>query len=141
MKRIANVVNPGARASRAASRQRLIPRTVQSASFSGIVEEPASDFPRLIATYDALAPSSRFEIVGLSIDKDVDLVRRFVTSRAIRWPHTALGVTTVNPLTQLYNVNSTPSTVLIGADGKVVALNLTGEALRKKLEELTSTKQ
>ena len=43
-------------------------------------------------------------------------------------------------MTQLYNVTSTPSTVLIDRDGKVVALNLTGDALRAKIEELLAAK-
>jgi peroxiredoxin len=99
-----------------------------------------ADFPRLQASYESLAPSSRFEIVGISIDEDVGLVRRFISSRGMRWPQTALGIAAKNPLAQLYNVNSTPSTVLIGADGKVIAINLTGEPLRAKLAELVGSK-
>jgi len=99
-----------------------------------------AEFPRLLDTYESHSPSARFEIVGISLDEDVGLVRRFIASRGLRWPQTALGLPAKNPLTQLYNVNSTPSTVLIGADGKVVALNLTGDPLRKKLDELLATK-
>ena len=99
-----------------------------------------ADFPKLLATYEALAPSARFEIVGVSIDEDAQLVRRFVDSRGLRWPQTALGIAAKNPVAQLYNVNSTPSTVLIDADGKVVAINLTGEPLRTKIEALLKAK-
>ncbi len=99
-----------------------------------------ADFPRLVASYDALSGAARFEIVGISIDEDVGLVRRFIASRGMRWPQTALGIAAKNSVAQLYNVNSTPSTVLIDAEGKVVAINLTGEPLRKKIEELLQAK-
>ena len=37
---------------------------------------------------------------------------------------------------RLYNINSIPATFLIGPDGKIVAKNLRGQSLEKKLEEI-----
>src|SRR6476646_11723818 len=47
VKRIADVVDARAGAPRAASGQRRVGRTVESASFGGIVEDPIADFRRL----------------------------------------------------------------------------------------------
>jgi thiol-disulfide isomerase/thioredoxin len=94
------------------------------------------EFPRLTQTYTELASGGKFEIVGVSVDTDPELVRRFVASRDIRWPQTALGVAAANPIARLYNVNSTPATVLIDKEGKIAALDLTGKELRAKIDEL-----
>jgi peroxiredoxin/protocatechuate 3,4-dioxygenase beta subunit len=98
------------------------------------------ELPRLIDAHAALSPGGRFEIVGVSVDTDLDLVPRFVASRGVRWPQTALGPASKNPIARLYNVNSTPSTVLVDASGRIAALNLVGEPLRKKIEELLAPK-
>ncbi|HUR28694.1 MAG TPA: redoxin domain-containing protein [Planctomycetota bacterium] len=99
-----------------------------------------AEFPRLQAVHAELGASQRFEIIGVSVDEDAALVKRFVASRALRWPQTALGAGAKNPIAALYNVHSTPSTVLIGADGRVVAINLTGEPLRARIEALLAPK-
>jgi peroxiredoxin len=98
------------------------------------------EMPNLLATYAELARDGRFEIVGVSVDTDLGLVPRFVASRGLAWPQTALGAAAVNPIARLYDVNSTPSTVLIDREGRIVALNLTGEPLRKKIDELLRAK-
>lgn len=97
-----------------------------------------AEFPRLVQHYERYAAQGRFEIVGVSFDEDAELVRRFLASRGLRWPQTALGIARNNPLARLYNVNSTPSTILIGPDGVVVALNLTGAELRDEIARLVA---
>jgi peroxiredoxin len=95
-----------------------------------------TEMPSMIETYDRLAKDGRFQIVGVSVDTDVALVPRFVASRGMRWPQIALGGAAENPIARLYNVNSTPTTVLVDRAGRIVALDLTGEPLRTKIEEL-----
>jgi peroxiredoxin len=99
-----------------------------------------ADFPRLQEVHAKFRASHGFEIIGISVDEDAALVKRFVTSRALDWPQTALGFGAKNPIAALYNVHSTPSTVLIGADGRVAAVNLTGEKLRARIEALVALK-
>jgi peroxiredoxin len=98
------------------------------------------EMSRLLETYEQCAKSGRFEIIGVSVDIDVGLVPRFVASRGLRWPQTALGGAAKNSIARLFNVNSTPSTVLIDPAGRIAALNLTGEPLRAKIEELLRAK-
>jgi thiol-disulfide isomerase/thioredoxin len=98
------------------------------------------ELPRLLDTYATLATGGGFEIVGVSVDTDLELVPRFVSSRGMRWPQTALGPASRNPIARLFNVNSTPATVLVDANGRIAALNLVGEPLRKKIEELLAQK-
>lgn len=98
------------------------------------------ELPALVDVYRSLAPDGKLEIVGVSVDTDTALVPRFVASRDLRWLQTALGPAAENPIARLYNVSSTPSTVLVDAAGHVAAINLTGDPLRKKIEELVRTR-
>lgn len=41
-----------------------------------------------------------------------------------------------SPVAALYAVQSIPFTVLLDSDNKILAVNLRGEALQKKVEEL-----
>jgi hypothetical protein len=40
----------------------------------------------------------------------------------------------------MYNAHSTPMTVLVDAEGKIAAVNLPGEELRKKIAEMLGAK-
>jgi hypothetical protein len=95
--------------------------------------------PKLQEAYAKLAGTGRFEIVGVSLDSDTDRVPRFVLSRKLAWPQTALGPEPGNPIAALFNVHSTPSTVLVDARGRIAAVNLLGEVLRKKIDELVGS--
>ncbi len=97
------------------------------------------EMPKLCETYAKLAATGRFEIVGVSLDSDTDRVPRFVVSRKLAWPQTALGPEPGNPIATLFNVHSTPSTVLVDAHGRIAAVDLLGEPLRKKIDELVAS--
>jgi thiol-disulfide isomerase/thioredoxin len=98
------------------------------------------ELPHLIEDYARFGKDGRFEIVGVSVDEDLDLVPRFVSSRGLGWPQTALGPAARNPIARLFNVNSTPATVLVDASGRIAALNLVGEPLARRIEELLAGK-
>ena len=95
-----------------------------------------AEMPSLVETYVQRAKGGKFEILGISVDEDIGLVPRFAASRGLPWPQTALGPEARNPIARLYNVHSTPMTVLVDADGRIAAVNLLGEQLEKKLAEL-----
>jgi peroxiredoxin len=97
------------------------------------------EMPKLLESYARLARGGRFEIVGVSLDSDTDRVPRFVVSRKLAWPQTALGPEPGNPIAALFNVHSTPSTVLVDTRGRIAAVNLLGEPLRKKIDELLAS--
>lgn len=99
-----------------------------------------ADLPKLVETYAEHSKDGKFEIVGISLDENVDLVPKFAASRGLKWPQTALGIEAKNPLAQMYNAHSTPMTVLVDAEGKIAAVNLLGDTLRAKIAELLGGK-
>jgi peroxiredoxin len=77
-----------------------------------------------------------FEILGVSLDKDHTAWTNAIQQDGLPWKHVSdLGYWN-NAVAQQYGISSIPYTVLVGRDGKVLAKNLRGEALEKKLAEV-----
>jgi thiol-disulfide isomerase/thioredoxin len=93
------------------------------------------DLPALRAMYKE-ADKSRIQFVGIvGLDKG-ERLNRFLTKNQLEWPQILSD--SVNKLVEIYNVQAYPTTVLIGPDGRVVAKDLRGDALRDKLREISA---
>ncbi len=80
-----------------------------------------------------------FEVVGVSLDDDLDKLGTFISEAKLPWVNLTGekdGEEMKFPLAEKYGVNAIPAMFLIGRDGKVIAQDLHGEDLDKKLEEL-----
>ncbi|MDZ4773381.1 MAG: redoxin domain-containing protein [Planctomycetota bacterium] len=99
-----------------------------------------AEFPKLRDTYAMFAGGTRFEIVGVSIDEDLDAVRKLTQRLGLTWPQTALGPVEKNALAQLFNIAATPSSFLIDREGKIVAINALGDELRTEIAKLLPPK-
>jgi peroxiredoxin len=81
-------------------------------------------------------------LVGISLDRDtdqekaVDTVKKFAPENGMTWTHIVDGKYWQAEVAQLYQVEAIPQTVLVGKDGKIVALGLRGEKLAEKVKEL-----
>lgn len=78
-----------------------------------------------------------FDIFSVSLDKGRDEWLRAIKQDGLRWENHVSdlkGWTSSGGAT--YGVTSIPSTVLVGRDGKIIARNLRGSDLEKKLKEL-----
>ena len=76
-----------------------------------------------------------FEIVGISLDRDNNKLEDFVKTQSIPWPNVASDGKP-NPNMIYYGVTNLPTTMLVGKDGKVLAMDLRGEELKKQLQKL-----
>lgn len=72
-----------------------------------------------------------FEVISVSTDKDEAAWRKALAEEKLLWPNFRDGA-----VANLYKVRSIPALFLMDADGKLVAENLRGEELAKKLDEL-----
>ena len=78
-----------------------------------------------------------FEVFSVSMDRDRDSWLKAIESDGLVWPNHVSdlkGWTSSGGMA--YGVTSIPTTVLIDRDGKVIAKNLRGEDLAKKLKEI-----
>ncbi len=94
-----------------------------------------AEFPNVKKVY-AKYKDKGFEIYGVSLDKDKSSWVNSISSLGLDWKHVSdLKYWSCAPA-KVYKVTGIPATVLIDKNGKVIAKNLRGEELEKKLEEL-----
>lgn len=93
------------------------------------------EMPNLKKVYDRFH-SKGFEIVGVSLDNNKKSWTDAVENMQMTWPQLSDLKAWKNSAAQLYYIKSIPATLLIGPDGKIVASNLRGQELEKKLEEI-----
>jgi peroxiredoxin len=91
--------------------------------------------PNVVAIYNDFK-NKGFSVIGVSLDRDHDPWVQAIESDKLTWTHVSDLKYWQNEAAQLYTVNSIPSNFLVDKSGKIVAKNLRGDDLRKKLEEL-----
>lgn len=91
------------------------------------------EVPHLKAAY-ADFKSKGFEIVGISVDQEADDWQKAIKEHEMSWLH--FNDTKEDGVATQYGVIAIPHTLLVDSEGKVVAMNLRGDALTKKLAEL-----
>ena len=77
-----------------------------------------------------------FEIFGVSLDRNQTAWEGAIKEDGLPWVHVSDLQYWQSAAAQLYMVNSIPFTVLLDKEGKVLATNLRGEELDKKLAEI-----
>lgn len=70
------------------------------------------------------------------MDRTKDAWLRAIQADNLTWHHVSDLKGWTNEVAQLYGVTSIPHTVLVDAEGKVIARNLRGAALEEKLESI-----
>lgn len=90
--------------------------------------------PHLKAAYEAFGKDERFVMVGLSLDEDVDAARQYVARQGLGWIQGFLGQNGEIPPLRDFGVQGIPSIWLIGPDGRVVAKDLRGTAIKEAVE-------
>lgn len=77
-----------------------------------------------------------FEIMGVSLDKTRSSWTKAISTNNLSWIQVSDVKFWQSLVVPLYNVSAIPYTVLLDKEGKIIAKNLRGEALYKKVESL-----
>jgi len=93
------------------------------------------DMPEVVELYKKYQPKG-FEVVGVSLDEDAEAWKNALTAMNMTWPQMSDLKGWESDMAAEYAVNSIPHTVLIDKDGKIIAKNLRGEELSKKVAEV-----
>ncbi len=93
------------------------------------------EMPNVVKAY-AKYKTRGFEIYGVSLDQDKDRWVEAIAKDGITWPQVSDLKHWSSEGARLYNVQSIPYTVLVDKEGKIIAKNLRGAELEKKLEEV-----
>lgn len=91
--------------------------------------------PNVVKLYKDFSDKG-FEIIGVSFDDDHGKWVNAIQQDELTWPHVSDLKGWASAAGKLYAINSIPATVLLDREGNIIAKNLRGEALRKKLEEI-----
>jgi thiol-disulfide isomerase/thioredoxin len=77
-----------------------------------------------------------FEIIGISLDYNMDILKEFLETESMPWTQIAYGMGWENPLAELYQINALPARILIDRQGKLRFKNLHGKTLESQVVEL-----
>jgi len=93
--------------------------------------------PNVVAAYDKFKGQG-FEILGVSLDKKREDWLKAIEQDGLEWTQVSDLKYWQTPVVQEYKISGIPFSLLIGPEGKIVAKNLRGDELHKKLEEIYS---
>jgi len=91
--------------------------------------------PNVVAAYQKYN-SKGFGVFGVSFDADKERWLKAIADDKLTWPHVSDLKGWNNSAASLYAVNSIPANFLLDQKGTIIATNLRGEELMKKLEEV-----
>ena len=95
--------------------------------------------PNLVKIYNEFHDKG-FDILGVSLDSDKSRWEKAINDDHLTWNHVSDLAGWENKAARMYGVRSIPANVLFDKEGYIVAKNLRGEDLRKKLEQLMNDK-
>lgn len=93
------------------------------------------EMPNVVNAYSKFK-NKGFEIFGVSLDRDKDRWVEAIAKDGITWPQVSDLRQWESSVVPLYNIQGIPYTVLLDREGKILAKNLRGEELEKKLAEV-----
>jgi thiol-disulfide isomerase/thioredoxin len=93
--------------------------------------------PTLLEQYK-LYKDKGFDILGISLDSEKQPWVKAVEKDGMPWTQVSDLKGWNNEVARMYGIRAVPASYLIDPEGKVVAVNLRGESLNKKLAELFS---
>ncbi|RAJ87646.1 peroxiredoxin [Chitinophaga dinghuensis] len=91
--------------------------------------------PNVVKAYEKFNPKG-FEILGVSLDDKKEKWQAAISADKLTWTHVSDLKGWKNTVAEMYGVRAIPQNVLIDPKGKIIAKNLRGEDLEKKLAEL-----
>lgn len=95
-----------------------------------------AELPHLIAVYEKHGRRSDFAMIGVSLDFEADALQQFLKSNPrVAWPQ-VLESAGDGPATKAFGVGPIPRVFIIGPDRKIMAANLRGDELVKRVDEL-----
>lgn len=94
-----------------------------------------AEMPNVVAAYDKYHAKG-FDVVGVSFDQKEDAWKKAIEQIGMKWHNISDLKGWKCAASEVYGISSIPSNILVDGEGKIVASDLRGEALQKKLAEI-----
>ncbi|MVT41108.1 redoxin domain-containing protein [Chitinophaga oryziterrae] len=92
--------------------------------------------PTVVKAYGQFHPKG-LNIISVSLDDNADKWKAAIRKDGMPWYHvSSLVAGFKDPIAQMYGINAIPQNALVNSKGVIVAVNLRGDALLDKLEQL-----
>lgn len=91
--------------------------------------------PNIVAVYNKYKDKG-LQVVGVSLDRKKEDWLAAIESDGLAWNHVSNLAYFNDPIARAYSINSIPAAFLIDENGVIIAKNLRGAALEKKVAEL-----
>ncbi len=91
--------------------------------------------PNVVAAYNKFKDKN-FTILGVSLDQDKDAWLQAIAKDKLSWKHISDLKYWESAVVPMYKIEGIPFNVLLDPTGKVIAMDLRGEALEQKLAEI-----
>ena len=96
--------------------------------------------PSLQAAWSAFKNDPRFVMVSLSLDPEMDAPRNYAAKNKFEWYQGFLGDWEKIDVPATFGVEGIPAIFLIGPDGKIVARDLRGDAIKAAIADALQKK-
>ncbi len=97
------------------------------------------ELPNVLSTY-AKYRSKGFDILGISLDKDVGALKDFIKQKQMPWAQYCDGQVWESKMALNYGVMGIPATYLLDGQGKIIGKDLRGPALEAAVAEALAKK-
>lgn len=94
-----------------------------------------AEMPNVVAAYEKYHAKG-FDVVGVSFDQKSDAWKKAIEQIGMKWHNISDLKGWQCAASEAYGISSIPSNILVDGEGKIVASDLRGEALHKKLAEI-----
>lgn len=94
-----------------------------------------AQLPELREIHKKVNPN-QVQFIGIVGEDTEKRLTNFLSKNDLDWPQILSD--SVNKLVETYNINSYPTTILLGPDGRVVDRNIHGEALKNRLKAISA---
>jgi peroxiredoxin len=95
--------------------------------------------PNVVNAYNKFK-TKNFTVLGVSLDQDKEAWVKAIAKDKLAWTHVSDLSSWNNAVAQMYRIQSIPQNILVDPTGKIIAKDLRGEDLEKKLCELLGCK-
>ena len=102
------------------------------ASWCGPCRVENRHYPKLLEKHS----KDGFAVFGINLDDDRRVWTIASKQDSVTWPQVSDLLALDSPMAKAYNVSALPVSFLLDRDGRILAKNLRGEGLARKLEEL-----
>ena len=95
--------------------------------------------PNVVALYAELH-SKGLNIISVSLDNDATKWKEAIAKDKLTWTNVSNLKQMKDPIAEQYGIQQIPTTFLLDATGKIVAIDLRGDGLKAKINELLASK-